>query len=62
MNTATKIDELAVEYARFQKLDKDKLDLKDHIMLYESLINKIEKAGLSFYDVSKRSMSISLSS
>lgn len=52
MNTS-QVKELAEEYARFQNVDEDEMDLKDHIQLYESLINKIEKAGLSFYDISR---------
>lgn len=51
MNTATNINELAKEFVHFESLDKDKLDFKDHIMMYESLTNKLEKAGLSFYDM-----------
>ena len=52
MNTA-KVKELAEEYTRFKNVDEDEMDLKDHIQLYESLTNKLEKAGLSFYDISR---------
>lgn len=49
---ASKVKELAAEYVKFKNVDEEEMDLKDHIQLYESLLLKIEKAGLSFYDVS----------
>ncbi len=52
MKIATNISELAAEYVHFQSLDKDKLDFKDHIMMYERLSKKLEEAGISFYDLS----------
>ncbi len=52
MNTS-KVKELAEEYARFKNADEEEMDLKDHIQLYESLTQKLEKAGLSFYEVSR---------
>lgn len=51
MNSANKINELAEEYIQFQNLDKDKLDFKDHIQMYESLNQKLDEAGISFYDL-----------
>lgn len=53
MNT-TKVKELVDEYAKFHSIDDDQVDLKDQIQLYEALIIKIEQAGLSFYEVSRR--------
>ncbi|MEP5613466.1 MAG: hypothetical protein ABJP45_14535 [Cyclobacteriaceae bacterium] len=52
MNTATKLNELAVEYVHFQKLvAQDSLELSDHLKVYESLSNKLDEAGISFYDM-----------
>lgn len=53
MNSATIIEELALEYLQYQKLDKDSLDFKDHIMLYERLNTKFDQAGFSYYEVSQ---------
>ncbi len=52
MKPATNISELAAEYVHFQSLDKDKLDFKDHLMMYERLSNKLDEAGITFYDLS----------
>jgi cell division protein FtsB len=52
MDTA-KFKELADEYAQFQNVKEEEMELKDHIQLYESLVDKIEKAGLSFYEISR---------
>lgn len=53
MNTATKLNELAAEYIQFQNLlSQDKLDLTDHLQVYENLSNKLDEAGISFYDMS----------
>jgi len=52
MNTATKLNELAVEYVHFQKLvAQDTLELSDHLKVYEELSNKLDEAGVSFYDM-----------
>lgn len=53
MTPATNITELAAEYVHFQSLDKERLDFKDHIMLYEALNKKLEAAGMSFYDIGR---------
>ena len=52
MNTATNIQELAMEFLRFEQSDKDSLDFKDHIMMYDSLNQKLEEAGMSYYEIS----------
>ena len=52
MNTATNIQELAMEFLRFEQSDKDSLDFKDHIMIYDSLNQKLEEAGMSYYEIS----------
>ncbi len=51
--STSKVEELAEEYARLKNVDELEMDLIDHIKLYESLNRKIEKAGLSFYEVSR---------
>ncbi|MEP1093677.1 MAG: hypothetical protein ABJG78_01130 [Cyclobacteriaceae bacterium] len=50
---STKIKELIDEYARFHSIGED-MDLMDQIKLYEALNNKIERSGLSFYEISRR--------
>ena len=53
MNTATHIsDELTKEYLRFKNFDESKMDFIDQLRMYESLTNKLDEAGISFYDLS----------
>ncbi|MEP5612755.1 MAG: hypothetical protein ABJP45_10925 [Cyclobacteriaceae bacterium] len=47
------IKELIEEYARFHSIEEE-MDLMDQIKLYEALNNKIERSGLSLYEVSRR--------
>lgn len=51
MNTATDFSLLADQYVHFHNLDKDKLDLTDYLMLYEALTNRLDEAGISFYNL-----------
>ena len=60
MKPATNLNELAKEFLHFQSLDKEKLDMKDHVQLYEALTNKIEEAGISYYDLSIYAQHITL--
>jgi hypothetical protein len=52
MKPATDLNELAKELIKFQKVDKDELGLKEHVRMYEDLTDKIEEAGISYYDLS----------
>ncbi len=47
------VKELAEELSRLRNVNEAEIDLIDHIQLYESLNRKLEKAGLTFYDVSR---------
>ncbi len=60
MNSATNLNDLAREFLDFQKLNKEDLDMKDHVQLYEALTNKIEKAGITYYDLSVYAKHITL--